>query len=265
MNTELISSAQNPTIKRIKKLLSSAKYRNTEQLAIAEGIHLAHSFVERGDIPVLAVYSDSGLQNPEIAALNDQLYETTANRVIVKDTLFDSMSDIHSEVGVIIVFKPVTATMPTQLTVDAIILEDVQDPGNLGTMLRTAAAAGVQDIYLSPGSASVWSPKALRAGMGAQFNLKMYEGVDVLDIVQNAKVTTIATYLTDSVSLYDTDVSENIAWVFGSEGQGMSSDLLAACSVRVTIPQSESSVESLNVAASAAVCLFEQRRQRLIK
>ena len=264
MDTEIISSAQNPTIKRIKKLLSSTKFRQSEEVAIAEGIHLAKSYIASGRVPMTVMYSDSGLQNKEIAALNEQLYDKDVSRLIVKDSLFSSLCDIHAKVGVLILFRPEATTAPEKLATDAMILEDVQDPGNLGTMLRTAAAAGVEDIYLSPGSASVWSPKALRAGMGAQFSLKMYEGIDVVEVVRGAEVATLATYLTDSTSLYDTDLSLKVAWVFGSEGRGISPELLAVCSGRVTIPQSDTSVESLNVAASAAVCLFEQRRQRIV-
>jgi len=263
MNTEIISSAQNPTIKRIKKLLSSAKYRLSEETAVAEGIHLANSLIAAGKLPKLVMYSDSGLLNSEIAALNEQLYEKDITRLIVKDSLFSALSDIHAKVGVLVLFTPTITESNSELATDAIVLEDVQDPGNLGTMLRTAAAAGVEDIYLSPGSASVWSPKALRAGMGAQFSLRMYEGVDVVQLAKNSSIPVLATYLTDSTSLYETDLSGDVAWVFGSEGRGISPELLAACSGRVTIPQSETSVESLNVAASVAVCLFEQRRQRM--
>jgi len=266
MNTEIISSAQNPTIKHIKKLLGSSKYRQAEQLAVAEGIHLANSFMASGGVPQLVMYSDSGLQHPEIATLNEHLCETDAHRVIVKDTLFDALSDIHAKVGVLIVFKPVPAAKPAELSVDSMILEDVQDPGNLGTMLRTAAAAGVEDIYLSPGSASVWSPKALRAGMGAQFSLRMYENADVVALAKSSRIPVIATYLGEgSESLYQTDLTNDAAWVFGSEGRGISNELLAACTKTVTIPQADNAVESLNVAASVAVCLFEQRRQRLVK
>ncbi len=262
MNQEIISSVQNPTIKRVKKLLSSGKARSEEQLAVAEGIHLAKSFEQMGQLVELVMCAETALANKEVGKLFDAFEEAGAATVIVKDSLFESVSDIHAKVGILIVFKPVQAAQPKKLQTDAILLEDVQDPGNLGTLLRTASAAGINDIYLSPGSASAWSPKALRAGMGAQFNLHIYENVDLVKLASNAEIQVLATHLSNSQSLYGSDVTSNTAWVFGSEGQGLSDELLAACMVRINIPQVEGSVESLNVAASVAVCLFEQHRQR---
>lgn len=231
---------------------------------MAEGIHLAKSCIIAGRVPNIVMYSESGLQNSEIAVINDHLFEKNVHRLIVKDELFASVSDVHAKFGVLIVFSPEVFDAPSEIVSDSIILETIQDPGNLGTMLRTAAAAGVQDIYLSPESTSAWSPKALRAGMGAQFSLQIYENVDVLTLAQQSKIPVIATYLgDDSQNIYETDLSSQSAWVFGSEGTGVSTELLAACATKVTIPQARTAVESLNVAASVAVCLFEQRRQRV--
>src|SRR5690606_9392723 len=125
-----------------------------------------------------------------------------------------------------------------------------------------AAAAGVKAIMLSPGCASPWSPKALRAGMGAQFSLVIHEAVDLATAMRDAQIPTLATTLaTDASSLYSTDLRRPVAWLFGSEGQGVSESLAQSTTNRILIPQADSSVEPLNVAAAAAVCLYEQYRQ----
>ena len=141
-----------------------------------------------------------------------------------------------------------------------VLLEAIQDPGNLGAMLRTAAAAGVDAVYLSKGCAEVWSPKALRAGMGAQFALALHEHADLTLIARELK-SLIATSLDAQQSLYDLDLSGPVAFVFGNEGAGLSPALLDTATHQVKIPM-PGKVESLNVAAAAAVCLFECVRQR---
>ena len=144
------------------------------------------------------------------------------------------------------------------------LLEAVQDPGNLGTILRTTAASGVTDVFLSPECASPWSPKALRAGMGAQFGLTIYEQVNLSEYITNSNVPVYATTLSDdNVSLYDLDLKPASAWLIGNEGQGVSPELATAATKRVRIPQADTPVESLNVAAATAVCLYEQLRQRI--
>ncbi|MFM7522726.1 MAG: TrmH family RNA methyltransferase, partial [Betaproteobacteria bacterium] len=144
----------------------------------------------------------------------------------------------------------------------ALLLDSVQDPGNLGTIMRTAAAAGIQQIFCSPGTASVWSPKVLRAGMGAHFVLEIHEDVNLAQLIKNAAVPVYAAQPDAANSIYSADLRSPSAWLFGHEGQGVSDELLALATQRLSIPQS-TQVESLNVAASVAICLFEQRRQKI--
>ncbi len=261
---QVISSAQNPRIKQLRKLLTSTSYRYKQGLAVGEGVHIVRSFLQLGNLPDLVVYAESATTDQEVATLINQIDTIGVDELVVKDSLFESISDVHASVGILMVFAiPTAGSVPT-LTGDAILLEAVQDPGNLGTIVRTAAAAGVEDVYLSAGSASPWSPKALRAGMGAQFSLNIYESVDLVGLALRAKIPVLATDLSGAGSLYATDLTAEVAWAFGNEGQGITNQLRDACSQTVLIPQAETAVESLNVAASVAICLFEQRRQRSI-
>lgn len=262
MNQEIISSSKNPHLKQLKKLMSSAKFRSQEGLAVAEGIHLAKS-IDLVDAKAKQLFcAESALRNPEVSQLVEQFGLKGVQPIVVKNSLFESISQIHASVGILLVFSPGIVAPQSSLRVDALLLENVQDPGNLGTILRTAAAAGVSQVYLSSGSASAFSPKALRAGMGAQFSLEIYENVDLIKLAETSDVALIATDLNSQTGLYQADLTRQTAWVFGSEGSGVSPELLAACQATVIVPQAKSAVESLNVSAAVAVCLFEQRRQR---
>lgn len=258
----VISSAKNPTVKHLRKLWASASYRRAQQHTLAHGTHLTQSYLASNHLPVSYIVTESALQNQEIQSLMQQLETLEIPQTILTDSLYESLSDVHARVGISLVIAIPTHNT-TQLTGDSILLDDVQDPGNIGTILRTTAAAGIDSVYCSSGCSSVWSPRALRAGMGAQFSTTLYEQCDLEALVSTSQVTTYVTSLaTPSVSLYDLDLSTPGAWIFGNEGQGTNPKLQQLATERVTIPQATTTVESLNVAASAAVCLFEQQRQR---
>jgi TrmH family RNA methyltransferase len=140
-------------------------------------------------------------------------------------------------------------------------VEGLPDPANLGSMLRTAAAAGLKQVFLGTGCAFAWSPKVLRAGQGAHFALSIYEGVALGPLAARFPGTVVATDPHGGASLFALDLTGPIAWVFGGEGTGVSPALGAHATVRARIPM-PGPAESLNVAAAAAVCLFEQVRQR---
>jgi RNA methyltransferase, TrmH family len=142
-----------------------------------------------------------------------------------------------------------------------VLLENIQDPGNLGALLRVAAAAGADSVHLSHGCSEAWSPKCLRGGQGAHFQLAIHEQVDLPELVQSFAAPVYAASLGASVPLYDLDLSGRVGFAFGNEGVGLSPQLCAAAQPFI-IPM-PGSVESLNVATAAAVCLFERVRQRL--
>lgn len=261
---EKITSANNPFIKEIRKLLSSSKARREANTYVAEGIHLVQSLISSQQKVTTYLCATSAMNNPEIRELQENLAHVRG--IVVPDSLFESISTVHASVGIIAVFSLesplVDSILPLKET--TLLLEDIQDPGNMGTILRTAAAVGVRHVVLSSGCASPWSPKALRAGMGAQFSLGIYEDSSLLEAVTNAVIPVLATSLaSDSTSLYDLDLTQPVAWIFGNEGAGISVPLAKVASRRVLIPQVSSSVESLNVAAAATVCLYEQYRQTI--
>lgn len=258
-----ITSAGNDTVKQLRKLLSSSKARRDANTYAAEGIHLVQSLIAASYIPTLVVLAESALHNDEIATLLEQLDEQHVRRVVLADSLFASTTSIHAPVGILALFTPKQPTIAEYLAEDAVLLDDIQDPGNLGTILRTTAAVGIQHVFLSAQCASPWSPKALRAGMGAQLSLTIHEDTALTSIVEASTITSFATTLeADSQSLYSLDLIPPSLWIFGNEGQGVSEALASKATVRVAIPQVVTAVESLNVGAATAVCLYEQYRQR---
>ena len=142
------------------------------------------------------------------------------------------------------------------------MLDGVQDAGNAGSMLRSAAAAGIQHAFCMPGTANAWSAKVLRAAMGAHFEIDIVEWVAPAELIARLAVPIAITDSHGSASIYQADLRGPCAWVFGNEGAGVSAPWRAAATFRLTIPQ-PGRIESLNVAAAAAVCVFEQSRQRL--
>lgn len=261
----VISSASNDTVKRMRKLLGSAKARREAGQYIAEGIHLTRSYLAAGRTPLFYAYAESAEGNQEVKQLIEQLKASGAQAICLADSLFESLTSIHASVGLLILCAAETSRMAGPLDRSAVLLEDIQDPGNIGTILRTAAAVGIKDIALSESCASPWSPKALRAGMGAQFNLRIYENADLPSLAEEATVPVMATTLEgETTPLYQLDLSRPAVWVFGNEGQGISPSLARQATTAVWIPQAGSaSIESLNVAAAATVCLYEQYRQQI--
>ena len=259
-----ITSSSNETVKLLRRLASSAKARRDEGAYIAEGANLVRSLLDADATPLMFVISESAYNNVEVAALIYDLTSKNTKQVVLIDSLFESVTTIHAAVGIVAVCALPTSDSISQLQTDAVLLEDVQDPGNLGTILRTASAAGIQTVVLSSQCASPWSPKALRAGMGAQFGLTIYENEEISRLVESATIPVYITTLSEkSVSLYDVDLHAQCAWIFGNEGQGVSEQLMnLANATHVSIPQVSSAVESLNVSAATAVCLYEQYRQR---
>lgn len=227
-----------------------------------DGVHLCDAYLRAGGIPEQVIVGMDSLTNKEVSGLLFRVDESVPI-IEMPESLYERISALEQGIAILFVINLPEKRIAATLSQDALILDRVQDPGNVGTMLRTAAAAGVKEVYLSEGSAQVWSPKVLRAGMGAHFNLDIYEGAELPVLIERATIPVVATSLEATRSLYDADLRTPHAWLFGNEGAGVSSELLKICEKdAIIIPQSDG-VESLNVAAATAVCLFEQRRQRL--
>jgi len=253
---KLIQSRDNPFFKSLKKLAESGRERRKTGRTLLDGVHLVEAFEAAcGQVETLIV-TESAQSVGEIAA-----FVAGRELVVLADALMRDLGLVDTPSGLLAVVP-----MPARLTMldyglDAVLLDGVQDPGNVGTLLRTAAAAGVRQVLLSPGCAAAWSPKVLRAGQGAHFVLAIHEEVDLAAFMDDYRGVTAVTCLDGATSLYAAKWQGPLAWVFGSEGQGVRPELIAAAKLKVKIPM-PGAVESLNVAAAAAVCLFEALRRK---
>jgi TrmH family RNA methyltransferase len=250
-----IASRDNPFYKQLRKLAGSGRERRREGRMLLDGVHLVEACeLACGPVETLVVAA-SALDGGEVAR-----FVAGREITVIADALMRDLGLVESPSGLVAI-----AGLPVPVAVDpekdAILLDGVQDPGNVGTLLRTAAAAGIGQALLGPGCAAAWSPKVLRAGQGAHFAMNVVEDADLAGFVAGYRGTVAATCLDEAQSLYAADLAGPLAWIFGSEGQGVQPGLLAAATLRLRIPM-PGMVESLNVAAAAAVCLFEMVRQR---
>jgi TrmH family RNA methyltransferase len=253
-----ITSRDNPLFKELKKLAASSRARREAGQTLLDGAHLVQAYLASGSKPRQVLITQGALGDPEIAALLDDLTGTPL--IQLSDALFGELSELKTVSGILaLIDVPEAVALPVHSRF-CLLLEDIQDPGNLGSMLRTAAAAGCDAAYLSQGCADAWSPKVLRAGMGGHFALSIHEGADLSAVATDFSGTVYAAALGVSRSLYSRNLQEAVAFAIGNEGAGLSAGLLRHCEP-VTIPM-PGRVESLNAAAAAAVCLFEAVRQR---
>lgn len=255
---KVISSRDNPLFKHLRQLAQSSRERKKAQQTLIEGIHLVQTYCTAIGKPEALVVSTCGVNNSEIAALIDQYKPLVAT--VLSDAMFHELSTLDSPVGVLaLINTPTQKNIPA--TMDCcVVLEDIQDPGNLGSILRSAAAANVKHVVLSKGCVFAWSPRVIRAAMGAHFLLDIYEQQDLPSVLGDFRGKKIAMALRAKSSLYDTDLTGAMALMIGNEGAGLSPALSALADTALTIPM-PGKMESLNAAAAAAICLFERVRQ----
>ena len=256
MTVKAITSRDNPLLVRLRKLAADpGAYRKLGEVWI-EGEHLCSAFVQHGGAVPQAVISESGWQVPTL----HRLTSAAAEVAVVPDALMTGLSTLESP-GPICFVVP-WAGSGTLLTDRAsVVLDRLQDAGNVGNILRSAAAFGFTQIIAIKGTAALWSPKVLRAGMGAHFGLHLVEAVTDEALV-SLSVPLLATSSHAARALQEARLPWPCAWVMGHEGQGVSAALMARCAESLRIPQ-PGGEESLNVAAAAAVCLYESARQRV--
>lgn len=252
----VIRSRDNPLAQRVRRLArDNTAYRSEGEIWL-EGDHLCRAYLAHGQRPRRVVCSSGfrarGLHAELLAA--GPLSEFS-------DAVFASCSGVQAPTGLgFLVASP--ADSRARPGVDAVVLDRLQDAGNVGTILRSAAAFGVPQVLALEGTAALWSPKVLRAGMGAHFSLHLVEGLKLEDLA-GLGLALLGTSSHAEHALHLTRLPRPHAWVLGQEGQGVSPQLSAACAMHLGIPQ-PGGEESLNVAAAAAVCLYEAARQRLL-
>ena len=255
-----ITSRDNPFVRNLIKLAYSSRERKKQGLTLIEGVHLVEVYQARFGAPQAIAISESAVANAEISALRQKLEGVTC--VVVADALFKEFSPLVTPAGVVaVVPTPAPGKVPERLAF-CVLCEGIQDPGNLGSILRSAAAAGAEHVFLSKDCVFAWSPRVIRAGQGAHFLLSIHEDIDLISLGQNFQGKLVATSLNATDSLFDMDLTGPLALLIGNEGAGLSMELMAMASHRVRIPM-PGGMESLNVAAAAAVCLFERVRQTL--
>ncbi|MBC7437866.1 MAG: RNA methyltransferase [Bdellovibrionales bacterium] len=244
---QLISSRDNPLLKDLRRLAQdNTGYRKQGQVWL-EGDHLCQAALDRGVSPTLAVFSQTAWDaGPRWAP-------ASTKTAILPDVLFASISGLESPAGLGFV---IGLPQPQGITagVATVVLDRVQDAGNVGSILRSASAFGFRQVVALKGSAALWSPKVLRAGMGAHFGLQLVEGAQVGDL-EKLGVPILVTSSHEGEFLGRQRLPAPCAWAMGHEGQGVSQALtaMASQSVRIAQPGGE---ESLNVAAAAAICLY---------
>ncbi len=252
---QTVSSRDNAVVRMVRRLVEQpTTYRRAGQVWL-EGEHLCDALCSRGWRPARALISQTGWAQPRLAAL-----AAAAPRVdVLPDALFAQLGGMPSPASLgFLVDLPSAPHRP--LARAAVLLDRVQDAGNVGSILRTAAAMGVPQVLATVGTAALWSPKVLRAGMGAHFGLLLIEGLEIGDL-EELQVPLVAGSSHASADLSETELPDPCVWVMGHEGQGVSNEMMRRCSMTVRIPQ-PGGEESLNVAAAAAICLYESARQR---
>ena len=254
-----ISSRENLFFKELLKLSGSSRHRKKTGQTLLDGVHLVQAYLDSGGAPQHLILTAAALQDSEVDALLKNLSGIPLTHLEGK--LFAEISELKTPSGIIALVAEPTPSLSLGQSQFCLLLEDIQDPGNLGSMLRSAAAGGCDAVFLSRGCCDAWSPKVLRAGMGGHFLLSIHESADLLEVAKIFQGKLFATSLNAKTSLYDCDLSGKLAFAFGNEGAGLSENLLATTGHHITIPM-PGKVESLNAAAAAAVCLFEAVRQR---
>jgi TrmH family RNA methyltransferase len=242
-----VTSRDNPLLKELRKLAQdSTAYRKAGRFWV-EGDHLCRAALARGWRPAVAVFTESFL-----ASVTEQLAQAAIKTIVVPEALFAGISGLESPAGMGYVFE-LPQEAKVQPGVPTVILDRVQDAGNVGSILRSASAFGFRQVVALKGTAALWSPKVLRAGMGAHFALQLVEGADLADL-DALGLPLLVTSSHQGELIQHQHLPWPCAWALGHEGQGVREALMAraALSVRIAQPGGE---ESLNVAAAAAICL----------
>ncbi len=254
-----VSSRDNAAFKAMAKLAASSSERRRQGLSLIEGTHLLEAYVAGGGRPEELLLTKAALENPEVPGLVER--SRPARVTMLSETLFDALSGVQAPSGVIACVRTPAARKVPATAPLVLLLEDIQDPGNVGTLLRSAAAAGAGHVLLSPKCAFAWSPKVMRSAMGAHFALNIVEGADLEAFIGAYRGTAIALTVDAEHSLYDLDLRDPVAFVIGNEGSGLSEPLKALVGKRARIPM-PGTMESLNAGIAGSLCLFEAVRQR---
>jgi TrmH family RNA methyltransferase len=255
-----ITSAANAGFRRWLKLATLPRTARAEGRALAEGTHVAQAALAAG-VAVEAVLLRQGRRGAEAKRLAAAAIAAGATAYELAASLYDRLSPVEHGSGILLVVAVPKVAPPSAARRDLLYLDGVQDPGNVGTLLRIAAAAGITDVLASSTTAAFWAPKTLRAGQGAHFRLRLHEHVPVASLPAALAGPWFGAEARGGEPLWTVPLPPTpMGWIFGGEGAGLTAQARSVCRNLVSIPI-DSGVESLNVAAAAAICLFERRRR----
>jgi RNA methyltransferase, TrmH family len=258
MSIVFLESKDNAKIKHLRGLIEQSSYRKKQGQTVLEGTHLGLAWIEKKRRINSIFTTEKHLEHPDICDILDE-YDGTV--FVIAESLYRDLSTLGTTLPFLAVVDLPTSSQSLDFSADTLILENIQDPGNVGTLLRSAAAAGITQVICTKGSASLWSPRVLRAGMGAHFSLQTFENIALEDVLTRFEIPVYVTSSHRSTSVYEQDLRQASVWILGNEGQGASEYALEHAKA-VTIPQ-PGGQESLNVAIAGSVCFFEMVRQRL--
>jgi TrmH family RNA methyltransferase len=254
----VLRSRDNPRVRRWRKLARDARERRRESRAIIEGAHLVAACLDAGVAPAALLVSDAALRRAEIADLAGR---AGAAPVVLSEAVFRSLADAETPAGIAAEIPLPAPREGLEHAAGCVFLDAIQDSGNVGAILRSAAAFGLRHAVLGRGCADPWAPRTLRAAMGAHFAMQIAIAADLAAELHRFGGRTACAVPRGGTPLAQADLRGRIGWIFGAEGRGVSERLAQSAALRVTIPMARGT-ESLNVAAAAAICFYEQARQR---
>lgn len=256
----IITSATNDRIKEVKKLIKSSSYRKEKDLYVVEGIRMFRE-IPRDDI------ADVFVSQGAYEKLKDDILKVVAEETItfVTDHVFSSMSDTNTPQGVMALVRMKRTDLSDVIKGDAFLLiaERLQDPGNLGTIIRTAEGAGATGIILSSDCVDMYNPKVIRSTMGSVFRMPIYISDDMSGDIDRLKAEGVCIFGAHlkGKEFYDEDFKGPCGFLIGNEGNGLSEVISSKADRLIRIPMC-GKVESLNAATSVAVISYEVLRQR---
>lgn len=258
MPTIFLESKDNPKIKHLRGLIEQNNYRKKQGQTVLEGTHLCLAWLHENKKINSIFTTEHALSHPDYESI---LAKYTGAVFVIGESLYKDLSTLGTSLACLAIVDVPSSSQALDFKADTLILENVQDPGNVGTLLRSAAAAGIEQIICTKGSASLWSPRVLRAGMGAHFSLHTFENIELEDILVQFQIPVYVTSSHHAESLYSKNLRKACVWILGNEGQGVS-DYALQHAEAISIPQ-PGGQESLNVAIAGSICFFEMVRQRL--
>ncbi|WP_180107989.1 RNA methyltransferase [Acinetobacter sp. YH12085] len=252
-----LESKDNPKIKHLRGLIEQNAYRKKQGQTVLEGTHLVLSWLD-SKRPIKSIFTtEQSINHADFDRIAEQ-YQGAV--FILSESLYKDISTLGTSIACLAIVDLPSSSEALNFSEDTLILDNIQDPGNVGTLLRSATAAGIEQVVCTKGSASLWSPRVLRAGMGAHFSLNTFENIALEDILTKFKIPVYATSSHQSENLYSKNLRKQCVWILGNEGQGVSEYALQHAEA-VAIPQ-PGGQESLNVAIAGSICFFEMVRQR---